>query len=150
MGPKRWKGRRGRAEERHRAVAARPPCLANAVRWLCALCGREARGFGIMLEGPWSANHSAGFCSMQCMDAGGDRVDRRTGVIDKSRMESQAIKDARRCFAEVLTEMGLLAPFHDRGAAEIDRIIEACVDGFQNSMRRQAAAHDPFDDPIPF
>ncbi|ODU62474.1 MAG: hypothetical protein ABS99_00535 [Acetobacteraceae bacterium SCN 69-10] len=103
-----------------------------------------------MLDGPWSAHHSAGFCSMACMDAGADRVDRRSGVIDKSRMESQAIKDARRFFAEVLTEMGLLAPFHDRTPAEIDRIIEACVDGFQDSMRRQAAAQDPFDDPPPF
>ena len=77
-------------------------------------------------------------------------VGRQNGVIDKSRMETQAIKDARRFFAEVLTEMGLLAPFHDRPPAEIDRIIEACVDGFQDSMQRQAAARDPIDDAIPF
>ena len=87
---------------------------------------------------------------MRCLDAGSDRVSRSTGVIDKSRMETQAIKDARRLFAEVLTELGLLAPFHDRTAIEIDRIIEACVDGFQELMRRQAAARDPIDDPIPF
>lgn len=71
-------------------------------------------------------------------------------MIDKSRMETQAIKDARRFFAEVLTEMGLLTPFHDRSAVEIDRVIEACIDGFQDSMRRQAAAQDPIDDEIPF
>ena len=39
--------------------------------------------------------------------------------------------------------------FRNRSAAEVDRVIEACVDGFQDSMRRQAAALDPLSDPIP-
>jgi hypothetical protein len=66
-------------------------------------------------------------------------------MIDKTNMEVRAIKDARRFLADVLTELGLMAPFHDRSAAEIDRIIEACVDGFQVSMRRQS-----LNDDVPF
>lgn len=66
-------------------------------------------------------------------------------MIDKTKMEKQALKDARRFLAEVLNELGLMAPFHDRSAADIDRIIEACIDGFQDSMRRQA-----LNDEIPF
>ncbi len=66
-------------------------------------------------------------------------------MIDKTDMEIQAIKEARRFFAEAMTELGLMAQFHDRGAADIDQIIEACVDGFQDSMLRQSRLGDvPF------
>ena len=75
-------------------------------------------------------------------------------MIDKTAREAQAIRDARRDFAEALTELGLMAPFFDRTAAEIDQLIEAAVTGYIDSMQAQAARKDRDggqpEDPIPF
>ena len=75
-------------------------------------------------------------------------------MIDKTAMERKAIRDARHFFAEALTELGLMAPFLDRSAAEIDQLIQACIDGFQDSMQRQAdnrrTRDSELNDPSPF
>jgi hypothetical protein len=77
--------------------------------------------------------------------AGSANAKRNHGMIDKTDMETRAIVEARRMLAEALTEMGLMEPFFDRSAADIDRVIEACVDGFQASMQRQSDNGDvPF------
>ena len=60
-------------------------------------------------------------------------------MIDKSAREAQAIVDARKDFAEALNALGLMAPFFDRTAAEIDQLIEAAVTGYIDSMQAQGA-----------
>lgn len=75
-------------------------------------------------------------------------------MIDKTAREAQAIRDARMLFAEALTDLGLMAHFFDRTAADIDRLIEAAVTGYIDSMQDQAARKERtgtvLDDPIPF
>jgi hypothetical protein len=65
-------------------------------------------------------------------------------------METQAIKEARRFLRRSAEGMGLMPTFQKRSAQEIDQVIEACVDGFQESMRKQVAAKDGCNDEIPF
>jgi len=112
---------------------------------VCAVCSRAARGFYYTHHLQPDRYPTFAFCSRRCQCAGAAIAKRMNGMIDKTDMEARAIKDARRFLAEVLTELGLLVPFHDREADDIDRIIEACVDGFQDSMRRQSLNGD-----IPF
>ncbi len=106
----------------------------------CALCGREASGFGYCHLLRWDRHPYHRFCSMACLTAGSVNAKRNHGMIDKTDMETRAIFEARREFAEALTEMGLMEAFFDRSAEDIDCLIEACVEGFQASMRRQSDA----------
>ena len=75
-------------------------------------------------------------------------------MIDKTAREMQALKDARKPFAEALTNLGLMDAFFNRTAAEIDLLLEAAVTGFVESMQRQGAVKErtgtAFDDPLPF
>lgn len=75
-------------------------------------------------------------------------------MIDKTARETQALKEARRPFAEALSEIGLMEPFFNRTAVEIDRLIEAAVTGYVESMQSQAARPERTgttpDHPVPF
>ena len=121
---------------------------------LCAVCGREGRGFGYVHRLRHDVHPHHRFCSMRCLAAGAEIAKRMTVMIDKTAREAQAIKDARRPFAEALTELGLMEPFYHRSAADIDQLIEAAVTGFVDSMQRQAGVKErtgtALDDPLPF
>ena len=108
----------------------------------CAICRREARGFGYVHQLRPDQYPTYQFCSLRCLDAGAALAARHSGMTD---MERQAIKEARRPFAEALTELGLMEHFFDLSAEQIDQLIEAAVDGFQQSMQCQALNDDlPF------
>lgn len=78
---------------------------------------------------------------MLCLNWGAEHTDPETGVMSKSKlteMERAAIVDARASLCEILERLGLMAPFFDRSAEEIDAVIEACWRGCQVSMWRQS------------
>ena len=151
MARRKWKPRPPQPDAGCGRRRLRRPAPDLARRVPCALCGREARGFGYVHKLLWGRYPHHRFCSKGCLDCGSGHAARNKGMIDKTDMEKLAIRHARANLAEALTELGLMAPFFDRSAADIDRIIEACVDGFQEGMQRQAPPRDPFEDAeIPF
>jgi hypothetical protein len=91
---------------------------------------------------------------MRCLDRGAACARENNGMIDKTAREMQALKDARKPFAEALTSLGLMDAFFNRTAAEIDALLEAAVTGFIESMQRQGGGSGRntsfFDDDIPF
>ena len=64
----------------------------RAARAPCALCGREARGFGYVHQLLWGRYPHHRFCSMRCLDCGSGHAARNNGMIDKTDMEMRAIK----------------------------------------------------------
>ncbi len=118
------------------------------------MCHREARGFGYCHGLRFADFPLYRFCSVRCQQLGAELAARNFGMIDKTDHETQAIRDARRPFAEAVTELGLMASFHGRSAAEIDQLIEAVVTGYVASMQRQCAPPETPgaipNDPIPF
>ena len=90
---------------------------------------------------------------MRCLDNGAAWARENNGMIDKTAREIQALKDARKPFAEALTNLGLMDAFYSRTTAEIDQLLEAAITGFVESMQRQGAAKErtgSLDDPLPF
>jgi hypothetical protein len=108
----------------------------------CATCHRKSRGFGYVHQLRADQFPTYRFCSLRCLDAGAAIAKRHGGVIDKTDMEQKAIQDARRPFAEALIELGLMQHFLELSAEQIDQLVEAAIDGFQQSMQAQALNDD--------
>jgi hypothetical protein len=148
MARRRW--RRERTESRVVSPQRPRPDPELARIQLCALCARQARGFRYVHQPTADRYPRLSFCSMRCLDCGAAHAARSNGMIKKTDFERRAIREARQFFARALTELGLMDPFFHRTADDIDILIEACVDGFQESMKRQVEAQNALADEVPF
>jgi hypothetical protein len=111
----------------------------------CAVCAREARGFGYVHQMRRDLYPVYRFCSRRCQDAGAALASRNKGMIDATPIEKQAIKETRRALAEALGELRLLDSFADLGPEQVDGLILAIVNGFRTAMQLRCLNDDcPF------
>lgn len=106
---------------------------------LCAICRRDARGFGftpalIGVDAP-----SAKLCSMRCMDL----AQRLQGMIDPNKHEEAALAAAAQAggvFVEVTGKTDLMSWTAD----EWNRLVDVIVTEFQDELRRAYADDPPY------
>jgi hypothetical protein len=110
----------------------------------CAVCSREARGFGIFNPAlqrtdPRRFLERWVFCSMRCMEAFSKVMERLTGlqegaVLDPSDLEIAAMRSALAPLGDYVASIGMERPLADYGKAEVLRLVEVVIDAYQAHM----------------
>ena len=110
----------------------------------CAICSRQARGFGYF--NPTLPRSNARresdrwvFCSMRCMDAFTKVMARLTNVqegavIDPSDLELAAMHAALTPLGDYVASIGMDRPLADYRKEEVLRFIEVVIDAYQAHM----------------
>ena len=128
----------------------------------CAVCSREARGFGyfnsaLRRSDPRRLSGQIPdrwvFCSMRCMNAFSKVMERLTSVqedavIDPSDLELAAMRAALAPLGDYVSTIGMDRPLTDYRKEEVLRLVEVVVDAYQahmlNEHERMAAKERAF------
>lgn len=110
----------------------------------CAVCSRQARGFGYFnnrfpRSDPRRYNDRWVFCSMRCLTVFAGVMERLTAVredavIDPSDLEIAAMRAALVPLGEYVAGIGMERPLADYRKEEVLRLIEVVVDAYQAYM----------------
>ncbi len=113
----------------------------------CAVCSRQARGFGyfnpaLHRTDPRRYSDRWVFCSMRCMDAFSSVMERLTGlqegaVLDPTDLEIAAMRAALAPLGDYVASIGMERPLADYGKAEVLRLVEVVVDAYQAHMLQE-------------
>lgn len=110
----------------------------------CAVCARQARGFGyfnaaLRRTDPRRYSDRWVFCSMRCMDAFTKVMQRLTSieehaVIDPSDLELDAMRAALAPLGDYVSSIGMERPLADYRREEVLRLVEVVIDAYQAHM----------------
>ena len=112
---------------------------------LCAVCRRQARGFGWVDSGLPVASRLRDdsrrwFCSRRCQEIGAWRRPwEGAAMIDPTLVETTALAACLKPFGECIGETGFDKPLSAWSREEALRLIETVVTAFQEEMIRAAA-----------
>ena len=110
----------------------------------CAVCSRQARGFGhfnaaLPRTDPRRYAQRWVFCSMRCMNAFSKLLKRLTNIqedalIDPSDLELAAMRAALSPLGDYVGSIGMQRPLADYRREEVLRLIEVVIDAYQAHM----------------
>lgn len=110
----------------------------------CAVCSREARGFGyfkasLRQSDPRRYTDRWVFCSMRCMNTFSKVMERLTcvqedAVIDPSDLELAAMRAALAPLGDFVATIGMDRPLADYRKEDVLRLVEVVVDAYQAHM----------------
>ncbi len=110
----------------------------------CAICAREARGFGYFNTAlrridPRRYLDRWVFCSLRCMNAFSKVMERLTSieeraVFDPSDLELAAIRAALAPLGDYVSSIGMERPLADYRREEVLRLVEVVIDAYQAHM----------------
>ena len=113
----------------------------------CAVCSRQARGFGyfnaaLRRTDPRRYSDRWVFCSMRCMNAFTKVMQRLTSieehaVIDPSDLELDAIRAALAPLGDYVSSIGMDRPLSDYRREEVLRLVEVVIDAYQARMQEE-------------
>ena len=120
----------------------------------CAVCSRQARGFGrvnrhFLRSDPKRYPCRWVFCSMRCQDAFSRLMNKTEGqVIDPTEMEKAAMHSCLTPLGEYVGSLGMERPLADYSRDEVLTLIDVVVSAYQDHMllehERMAAKESAF------
>lgn len=108
---------------------------------ICALCRREARGFGwidptFKRTNPKRWQTYRQFCSMHCLDMYSQIMKQNGGImIDPTPHEQAAMRAALMPLGEVVGAIGMHKPLADYTQEQVLLLIEVVVTAYQDHLR---------------
>jgi len=106
---------------------------------VCALCKREAGGFGFIKPplragDPRNARHRKYFCSRNCQEIFSNLF-KKNEMIDLTKMEKEAIEATLKPLGEYVGEIGMDRPVSSYSREEVLCLIEVAVTSYQDFMQ---------------